>query len=220
MNRIMPNAYIGIDVQLQRPCAFAVVDEKGTLADSGWFVSAKEGRERLSPFVDRYQLNIGIDAPRMPLPAPRPFYWGGGKQAWRKRKASDKGLGRHCEVVVKAHNLGNPQWTPMQDEAPDWMELGFELFEALSEIGSTYEVFPSASYMMLDNDPSVVMAVNFSQLRTGPKDMLDAWMAAATVREFVAGRGMEVGGGDGLGTIILPRPLQQVIPRVLSWPDG
>jgi hypothetical protein len=49
--------------------------------------------------------------------------------------------------------------------------------------------------------------------------MLDAMVAASTVREFVEGRGVEVGGGDGLGTIILPRPLPDpVINEVLDWP--
>ena len=62
--------------------------------------------------------------------------------------------------------------------------------------------------------------VDFSACSPGPKDMLDAWLAAATVKEFVKGRGTEVGGGDGLGTIILPRPLPEpVIREVLSWPD-
>ena len=37
---------------------------------------------------------------------------------------------------------------------------------------------------------------DFSTCSPGPKDMLDAWVAAATVREFVEGRGIEVGGGD------------------------
>ena len=54
----------------------------------------------------------------------------------------------------------------------------------------------------------------------GPKDMLNAWVAAATVREFEEGRGAEVGGGESLGTIILPRPLPEpVIDEVLRWPE-
>jgi hypothetical protein len=49
--------------------------------------------------------------------------------------------------------------------------------------------------------------------------MIDSWVAAATLREFAEGRGDEVGGGDGLGTIILPRPLPDpVIMEVLLWP--
>ena len=50
--------------------------------------------------------------------------------------------------------------------------------------------------------------------------MLDALVAAATVKEFVNGRGTEIGGGDGLGTIIIPRPLSDpVIKEVLEWPS-
>jgi hypothetical protein len=41
--------------------------------------------------------------------------------------------------------------------------------------------------------------------------MLDAWVAAATVREFVEGRGTEVGDDDGLRTIILPRPKSEPV---------
>jgi hypothetical protein len=53
-----------------------------------------------------------------------------------------------------------------------------------------------------------------------PKDMMDRWIAAATAREFVEGRGTEVGGGDGLETIILPLPLPKpVIAEVLKWPS-
>jgi hypothetical protein len=36
----------------------------------------------------------------------------------------------------------------------------------------------------------------------GPKGMLDAVVAAVTGMEFLAGRGEEAGGGDGLGTIL------------------
>ena len=61
---------------------------------------------------------------------------------------------------------------------------------------------------------------DFSARKPGPKDMLDAWVAAVTVREFVEGRGAEVGSGDVLGTIILPRPLPEpVIEEVLEWPE-
>jgi len=49
--------------------------------------------------------------------------------------------------------------------------------------------------------------------------MLDAMVAAITVREFVSGNGIEVGGSDGLGAIILPWPLSEpVIDEVLEWP--
>jgi hypothetical protein len=37
--------------------------------------------------------------------------------------------------------------------------------------------------------------------------MLDAVLAAVVVREYTLGRGCAVGGGDAMGTIILPRPV-------------
>jgi hypothetical protein len=49
------------------------------------------------------------------------------------------------------------------------------------------------------------MKTNFSK---GPKDMLDAGIAAFTVYEFLHGRGTKVGGQDNMGTIILPRPVK------------
>ena len=45
----MPRLYLGIDVQVQRPCAYAGVDESGTVVWSGWFATAAEGLERIGP---------------------------------------------------------------------------------------------------------------------------------------------------------------------------
>lgn len=215
----MRKLFTGIDVQVQRPCAYAVIEEGGSLIQSGWFSSAEEGFQCLKPLAKDHRLHFGVDAPGRPLSNPRKWYWNGSKKEWRERKPTEKGLGRHCEVVVKAHNLANPQWTPLEKGAPDWMRLGFALFQTLGKIGRTYEVFPSASYTMLEYDSSLQLTVNFSHVRKGKADMLDAWMAAATVREFVEGRGMEVGGGDGFGTIILPRKIEDPIGAVLQWPE-
>jgi len=98
--------------------------------------------------------------------------------------------------------------------------LGFKLYSALEGLAKVHEVFPTASYTLLQSNTDVRINADFSACKPGPKDMLDAWVAAATVREFVEGRGTEVGGGDGLGTIILPRPLPEpVIKEVLVWPE-
>ena len=100
------------------------------------------------------------------------------------------------------------------------MRLGFRLYSALEGLAAVHEVFPTASYTLLKGNTQVRVEADFSGCAPGPKDMLDAWVAAATVREFAAGRGAEVGGGDGLGTIVLPRPLPQpVIAEVLRWPE-
>ena len=112
------------------------------------------------------------------------------------------------------------QWTPLESEAPQWMQLGFKFFSVLENGATVYEAFPSASYRLLQGQTDVRINADFSACSPGPKDMLDAWVAAATVREFVGGRGAEVGGGDGLGTIILPRPLPEpVIWEVMAWPE-
>lgn len=99
------------------------------------------------------------------------------------------------------------------------MTVGFQLFSALEGVATVYEVFATASYALLQGNSDVRLNVDFSACKPGSKDMLDAWIAAATVREFVEGRETEVGGGDGLETIILPRPLPApVIAEVMDWP--
>ncbi len=100
------------------------------------------------------------------------------------------------------------------------MNLGFKIYSVLEGFIKVHEVFPTASYALLQGNTDVRLDADFSACKPGPKDMLDAWVAAATVKEFVEGRGTEVGGGDGLGTIILPRPLPEpVIKEVLVWPE-
>jgi hypothetical protein len=100
------------------------------------------------------------------------------------------------------------------------MQLGFRFFSALDDLTTVHEVFPTASYTLLQGNTDVRINADFSACSAGPKDMLDAWVAAATVKEFEGGRGAEVGGGDGLGTIIIPRPLPEpVIDEVMGWPE-
>jgi hypothetical protein len=52
--------------------------------------------------------------------------------------------------------------------------------------------------------------------------MLDAIVGAVTIGEFTEGRGSEIGGGDGMGTMILPRPVTTVQAQTFSmrWPAG
>jgi predicted nuclease with RNAse H fold len=86
---------------------------------------------------------------------------------------------------------------------------------------AVYEVFPSASYNLLNRAGGVRVSIDFVNFARGPKDMLDACVAAMTVREFVEGRGFEIGGGDRLGSIVLPRrPEIGSKSRVLEWPSS
>lgn len=158
---------------------------------------------------------VGIDAPRCPLPRPRKWFWRSDR--WRARGPREAGRGRHCEVAIKALKLGNPQWSPLaSDPIPEWMALGFALFDRLQPALETYEVFPTASYRQLHQAGTQSLEIDLSQCAPGPKDLLDACTAAETVRRLKLGRGSLVGGGDGLGTIALPGPTSP--HPVLQWP--
>lgn len=85
---INEHLYIGIDIQTRRNCCYAVIDESGTLIESGWFsddvIDALELIKRLSKSS---QIYVGIDAPRKPLVSKRKWFWSGGKkQKWTPRK--------------------------------------------------------------------------------------------------------------------------------------
>lgn len=211
------NAYLGIDIQVARQTCYALIDDENLL-ESKW---VKEPVNEIPAIVARlkesYDLSVGIDAPRQPRSWARTWYWEKNGN-WRRKRSSELGHGRHCEVVIAAHRLANPQWTPFEKTAPAWMKTGFELFETLRNSVPLYEVFPTASYSLLAGVADVRISINFKDFRQGPKDMIDAIVAAVTVREFVNGRGTEVGGEDGHGTIILPRPLRAPIQEVLHWP--
>jgi hypothetical protein len=220
--------FFGIDVQSARGCPFAVLDAAGRWLDSGWAngESHSEVAEQLVKAAERHaggnreRIKIGVDSPRMCLPAPRDWYWEGARRQWRRRRGGDIGRGRHCEVILLAHRIATPQWTSTEHESPEWMRRGFTIYHSLQKFSAVYEVFPSASYQMLENDSNLTITINFRGFAAGVKDMLDAVTAAATVREYVQGRGQSIGGGDGLGEIILPRPIgSATISEVMSWPD-
>ncbi len=215
--------YIGVDLQVVRDCSYAVMNAHGEVLRNGW-VAATEADTRLVELSEEYPgAVVGIDAPRMPLPTRRRHYWNGRERNWRSRRNADRGFGRHCEIVVAACELARPQWTPTADaELPNWMARGFELFSSLEQAGVRVdEVFPSAAYRMLGNQRNATITMPLSGFLPGPKDMLDAVVAAFTVREFIQGRGCEVGGGDGLGTIVLPRSVDHPnFALVNNWPNS
>lgn len=212
--------FIGIDVQLGRGLAVAVMDDSARVFQTGWF-SPGQSNATASDLAVRYPgAVVGIDAPRQPLPRARRHYWTA--NGWRRARPGDRGQGRHCEVAIAALGLARPQWTPLRKAAPAWMLEGFALFEALERQGlETEEVFPSAAYRQLAEDADTQLCMPLSGFARGPKDMLDAVVAAFCVREFAQGRGCAVGDGDGLGRIVLPRPLEPGCRAegVLAWPD-
>lgn len=223
MNMKTQMLFLGIDIQTVRPCAFACLDTNGAMIDSGWFQD--DPVPEILRMIQSYEkknlhVSVGIDAPRMPMPAKRAWYWNGIKRQWRPRRSIEKGNGRHCEVVISAHGLARPQWTPLERNARAWMKLGFKIFSALENNLQVYEVFPSASYALLSGNRDVKVTMDFSSFAPGPKDAIDACMAAITVCEYCQGKGLAVGNGDGLGSIILPRSLgEKLIEEVMKWPD-
>ena len=55
MNRV----FVGIDVQEQRGCCFAVLDADGALMRSGWFQNPiKEVVKLLSELIDGYAVSV------------------------------------------------------------------------------------------------------------------------------------------------------------------
>lgn len=244
-----PQYFIGIDVQMSRACSYFVFDAAGAFVDSGWLAEKEPTRQprttgkipalkrgakvvttesdlrRLVDDLaqgDNTRVAIGIDAPRQPLVAARTHSYSA-KRGWVPFGADDLASGRHCEVAISVLKLATPQWTPLERNAKDWMKLGFRLFETLADFPHVYEVFPSAAYAQLEHaSERALTTMDLRVLRPGPKDMVDAMVAAYTTREFVQGHGCEVGGKDGLGTIILPRPLNaaDAAHAVLAYPPA
>jgi hypothetical protein len=216
--------FAGVDIAEKRGSAWCLLDGDYRSVAAGWVdhttdpyrtaVSLRQAIEAAGPSA---RTPIGIDGPRMPLPSRRNWRWT--KKGWSYCR--DGIFGRHSEIVVRALKLANPQWTPTRDTAPAWMRLGFALFETLNPDFETLEVFPSASYRMLDTANTPRVTFDLRSFTRGPKDMLDAYVAALTIGEFKSGRGCEVGGGDGLGTIVLPRPVPiRDYPALGVWPGA
>lgn len=116
-----------------RGCPFAVLNAGGTVLEDGWVEKAHPDQvvTQFRQVLERHSsgqnvIAVAVDAPRVPLPEPRQGYWKGHR--WRQGKPKDQGAGRHCEIVVAAHRLANPQWTPSRPPFPAWMELGFAIF--------------------------------------------------------------------------------------------
>ncbi len=139
------SAFLGIDVQCARGCPYVALDTDLKPYVSGWLKSPEAIRDVVNEIRSVLgPVAIGIDSPRCALRTPRSHYWDHGK--WRPRRQSEVGYGRHCEVVIAALRLANPQWTPVESACPEWMRHGFRLFAALLEWPEVYEVYPTASY--------------------------------------------------------------------------
>lgn len=202
--------FAGIDVQIERGCCYYIIDENKNYVSSGWIKeNIPQSFKKLFSEISDNDLNkivIGIDAPRMPINEHRKRSFDKKTNSWIEK--GDEKLGRECEVIIKSYNIANPQWTRTFNDSPDWMKLGYSIFESLKDFPFVYEVFPSASYRMLEKE-NVKYELCLNNFSGGVKDMLDASVGAISVYEFINGRGCEVGGEDGLGKIVLPRKLSK-----------
>jgi hypothetical protein len=201
--------FAGIDVQINRGCCYYIIDQDKKYVVSGWIKeNIPQTLRTLFLQVSNNQpdkISIGIDVPRMPIRKLRNRYYDRKINSWIEKPKQS--VGRECEVIIKSFKIANPQWTKTLEESPEWMKLGYNIFSALKDFKYVYEVFPSASYKMLEKE-NLAYELCLNNFTDGIKDMLDASVAAITVYEFVNGRGCEVGGDDGLGTIVLPRRLE------------
>lgn len=123
----MSQAFLGIDVQARRSCSYYVCDEDANYLASGWLggvdiQSVLSELENLGHSIAA----VGVDAPRHLRQNRRQWYWRHGQ--WARKRTSDRGYGRHCEVVIAAHNLGSPQWTPLASRAASWLNVGLEIY--------------------------------------------------------------------------------------------
>jgi predicted nuclease with RNAse H fold len=213
----MERRFVGIDVQIKRGIPVAVMDCAGRVVETLWLPAEKAaaGIEEVIFRLGPENCFVGIDAPRQPMPQLRT--WSCTRGEWMPCKGN---RGRHCELVVNALGLANPQWTPLADEAPEWMQLGFDLFQSDEKTGAKiFEVFPTATYRALDAaKDSESINIPLTGMSPGPKDMLDAIAGAFTVWRYVEGKGSAVGGGDGLGEIILPTVITKEHP-IHRWPE-
>ena len=212
--------FVGVDVSHSRGCAWAAINDANESIDAGWLQPGRN-QEVCSSFLALTSalsrtdaITIGIDAPRQPIVSKRTQRWSVNR-GW---VTSAPMVGRHCEIVIANLRLANPQWTTLEADAKPWMRLGFDLFSCLDNRCRVLEVFPSASYCQLRDSREPRITLDFHAFANGPKDVIDAYVGAVTVAEFSAGRGCEVGGGDGLGTIVLPRPISPPDWRLLEWP--
>jgi hypothetical protein len=190
---------------------------------SGWLSGSNcEVVHGLGELRDRHSqtgcspLAVGIDAPRAPLNSPRPWYWNGPRARWRPCRSSDGGNGRHCEIVIAAHRLANPQWTPCRP--PSRMDATWFRLVCLPCRTRVVAKFSVRIVRAAGGGSPLRIGVRLNEFAQGPKD---SSMPARLPPRFgsLQGRGCAVGGGDGLGQIILPRPLPKPIEEVLRGRD-
>lgn len=203
--------HIGLAPGLAGRTAFMVLDGAGNFLDAGFFegcLPTELVRQIEAGLAAGLAVLAGVDAARHALPRLRYWEWEPTAERW-VRLLRGTSAGRHAEIILRAHGFRETRWTDRTAGAAS-------MFQALHALPGTviYETCAEASFQALDPGSPLP-----SQSAPAEGSLEHATLAATTSREFFAGRGQEIGGGDGLGTIILPRPLRRRIAGVLEWPD-
>ena len=200
--------HIGLAPGLAGRTAFAILDGAGNFLDAGFFegsLPTELTRQIEAGLASGLAVVFGVDAARHALTRLRYWNWEPTAEHWvRLLRGAD--TGRHAEIILRAHGFRGTRWSVTA--AP--------IYQALQALPGTviYEVCAEAAFQAMDPgspppEPSAAAGASLEH----------ATLAATTSREFFAGRGQEIGGGDGLGTIILPRPLRRRVEGVLEWPE-
>jgi hypothetical protein len=110
VNDFVITHFVGIDVQVSRGCACAILQADGSTTGTTWADEGKDLLKEVTSLIEGDGATLGssvvaIDCPRQARTSLREHYWDGKKARWTGRSQSDKGHGRHCEVVIRAHKL-------------------------------------------------------------------------------------------------------------------
>ena len=84
-------------------------------------------------------------------------------------------------------------------------------------IGIDIQIRRNCCDAVIDDSATLIDSGWLSSAEADAADLLKQFASSGQV---VEGRGSEVGGGDGLGTIVLPRPIPDpVVDEVTRWPE-
>lgn len=211
--------YIGLDPGKARRCAFSVVDHLGNFLDAGFFDGAipHSLTRRMTEGIHSGMLvAVGIDGARHLLSQPRQWDWDERETGWKKLPSGTE-AGRHAEIVLRAYGFRDCRWTGPATSASDRHLYTLSLYATCQALRGVevHETCAQASAQAFDSPGDRLgLPENLEA------NLADATLAAGSAREFRQGRGLQVGGGDGLGAITLPRPLALAIPGVLEWPEA
>lgn len=211
--------HIGLDPGESNRTAVSILDGLGNFVDAGFFEGPLPSDliRRITDWLAAGDcVAVAIDGPAHPLSRPRYWDWLPAANRW-VRSLRPSPAGRHAEIILRAHGFHTTRWTGLASSAatasPDSVSALYARCQAIPRL-QVREVCAQVSIFAFD-----ALSPEPDYPDAPEANLTHAALAASTSREFSLGRGMEVGGGDGSGAILLPRPLSPLIPGVLHWPE-